>query len=161
MELKSIPGPDKEGPVKWYPIVRVGRVVPFGYAQDPNDPDILLPVEKELELLEQAKVHLKKYSLRNVAEWLSTESGRYISHVGLDKRVKLERKRRREAGINRDLIERLQKALAKAEKLEKERVGGIATFFPVGNASTTDSSTRSDGEIAGSSGVSTESGASN
>lgn len=161
MELKSIPGPDKEGPVKWHPIVRVGRVVPFGYKQDPNDPDILLPVEKELELLEQAKVHLKKYSLRNVAEWLSTESGRYISHVGLDKRVKLERKRRREAGINRDLIERLKKALAKAEKLEKERVGGIATFFPVDGTSATDSSTCSDGEAAGSSSVSTEPGASN
>jgi hypothetical protein len=161
MELKSIPGPDKEGPTKWYPIVRVGRVVPFGYAQDPNDPDILLPVEKELELLEQAKVHLKKYSLRNVAEWLSTESGRYISHVGLDKRVKLERKRRREAGINRDLIERLKKAIAKAERLEKERVGGAATFFPADGTSTTLASTRADGENAGSGGVSTESGASN
>lgn len=161
MELKSLPPPDKKGETKWYPIVRVGRIVPFGYAQDPNDPDILQPVEKELELLEQAKVHLKKYSLRNVAEWLSTESGRYISHVGLDKRVKLERKRRREAGINRDLIERLKKALAKAEKLEKERVGGIATFFPADGSSATSTSTCGNAEDAGSGGISTKSGASN
>ena len=43
-------GPD--GTINWYPIVRVGRHVPFGYEQDPNDPDILNPIPEELELLE-------------------------------------------------------------------------------------------------------------
>ncbi len=123
--------PDKTGPVKWYPLVRVGSYIPFGYIQDPNDPDILLPVERELELLEQARLHLRKYSLRKVADWLSKESGRSISHMGLSKKVKIERTRRQEAAINRNLVERLEKALKKARKLEEQRVGGIATFCPV------------------------------
>lgn len=123
--------PDKTGAVKWHPLVRVGSYTPFGYVQDPNDPDILLPVERELELLEQARLHLRKFSLRKVAAWLSEESGRTISHMGLSKRVKIERTRRQEAAINRNLIERLEKALKKARKLEEQRVGGIATFCPV------------------------------
>lgn len=124
-DIYEIPGPDLEGPVKWVPIVRVGRTVPFGYTEDPNDEHILLPVEKELELFEQAKVHLKKYSLRKVAAWLSEQSGRYISHVGLDKRVKIERKRRKQAEANRVLIERLEKALEKARKIQAERDGSF------------------------------------
>lgn len=130
-EINAEPFPDKTGPVKWYPLVRVGSYVPFGYIQDPNDPDVLLPVERELELLEQARIHLRKFSLRKVADWLSKESGRSISHMGLSKRVKIERTRRQEAAINRNLIERLEKALKKARKLEEQRVGGIATFCPV------------------------------
>lgn len=120
-DIYEIPGPDKEGPVKWVPIVRVGSTVPFGYMVDPEDELMLLPVEKELELFEQAKVHLKRYSLRKVAAWLSEESGRYISHVGLNKRVKVERKRRKQADVNRRLIERLEKALEKARKYQEER----------------------------------------
>lgn len=122
-DIYEIPGPILDGPVKWVPIIRAGTTVPFGYKVDPNDEQMLLPVEKELELFEQAKVHLKRYSLRKVAAWLSEESGRYISHVGLQKRVKVERKRRKQADINRRLIERLEKALEKARKYQEEREG--------------------------------------
>lgn len=124
-DIFEIPGPDLEGPTKWVPIVRVGVTVPFGYMEDPNDKQILLPVEKELELFEQAKQHLKRYSLRKVAAWLSEESGRYISHVGLDKRVKIERKRRKQADANRVLIERLEKALEKARQIQATRDGSF------------------------------------
>ena len=34
---------------EWLPVVRVGRIVPFGYRQDPDDGDILLPIPEELE----------------------------------------------------------------------------------------------------------------
>lgn len=137
-DIYEIPGPNKEGPVKWAPIIRVGTTIPFGYAPDPEDDQRLLPVEKELELFEQAKVHLKRYSLRKVAAWLSEESGRYISHVGLQKRVKVENKRRKQADVNRRLIERLEKALEKARKYQEEReshTGKVASDGP-GTAST-------------------------
>jgi len=110
---------------EWSPVVRVSRHVPYGYTEDPNDADVLLPNVKELELLEQAKKHLKRYSYRAVAAWLSEESGHAISHVGLFKRVRIEHKRRSEAANQRFLAERYKEALEKAERLEG-RVGGIA-----------------------------------
>lgn len=111
---------------EWKPVVRAGRTMPFGYIEDPKDPDILLPVPEELELLEQAKKHLKKYSYRAVAAWLSEQSGRPISHVGLYKRIKLEYKRKTEAANQRYFAERYKTALEKAERLEA-RIGGAAT----------------------------------
>ena len=111
---------------EWKPVVRFGRVLPFGYKEDPNDKDILLPIPEELELLEQAKKHLKKYSYRAVAAWLSEQSGRPITHVGLYKRIKLEYKRKTEAANQRYFAQRYKEALEKAEKLEA-RIGGTAS----------------------------------
>ena len=107
----------------WVPVVRVGRMVPWGYKQDPDDPDILLPIPEELELMEQAKKFLKQYSYRDVANWLSEQSGKPISHVGLYKRVKLEYKRKTEAANQRYLAKRYKEALEKAEKIEKQCLG--------------------------------------
>ena len=115
----TLPAPDKIDDVYiWTPVVRIGRHVPFGYEQDPEDDDVLLPIEDELELYEQAKKYLKQYSYRDVANWLSTQSDRYISHVGLYKRVKLDQKRKREASNQRYLAQRYKEALEKAEKIE-------------------------------------------
>jgi hypothetical protein len=111
---------------EWKPVVRVGRQIPFGYKEDPDDKDILLPVPEELELLEQAKKHLKRYSYRAVAAWLSEQSGRVISHVGLYKRVKLEYKRKTEAANQRYFAERYKEALEKAQRLEA-KIGGAAS----------------------------------
>ena len=107
----------------WQPVVRVGRVIPFGYEQDPKDKDILLPIIEQLNLLEKAKKYLKQYSYRDVANWLSEQSGRYISYVGLRHRVKLEQKRKREASNKRYLAERYKEALEKAEKIEASAFG--------------------------------------
>jgi hypothetical protein len=82
---------------KWSAIPRIARTVPFGYVVDDNDPDLLQPVVSELEALEQAKIHLKQFSYREVAPWLSNVTGRYISHMGLKKRVDNDN-RRRQAG---------------------------------------------------------------
>lgn len=138
IEITELPGPDKNSEVKWHPLVRVGRVVPFGYKQDPNDPDIILPIEHELELLQEAKKHLKKYASRDVAAWLSTKSGRSISHVGLLKRVKIEKNRKRSVTIYRQLAERYEKALKKVEALEKARIGGSGTYTYSDDTSTSE-----------------------
>jgi hypothetical protein len=124
-QWKLPPPEESEDSLEWYPVVRVGRVVPFGYEQDANDKDVILPIQEELELLERAKRFIKQYSYSDVANWLSTESGRYISHVGLMKRVKLEQKRKTEASTQRYLAKRYKEALEKAEKLERERFGGV------------------------------------
>jgi hypothetical protein len=120
----TLPRPDfADGSYVWKPVVRIGRHVPFGYRQDPDDCDILLPIPEELELFELAKKHLKRYSYREVAAWLSTQSGRYISHVGLYKRVKIEQKRKTEAATQRYLAQRYKEALEKAERLEGRQLG--------------------------------------
>jgi len=108
--------------------------MPFGYKEDPTDPDVLLPIPEELELLEQAKKHLKKYSYRAVAAWLSEQSGRAISHVGLYKRIKLEYKRKTEAANQRYFAEKYKAALEKAERLEA-KIGGTSTRTSVDGTS--------------------------
>ena len=120
----KLPVPEEtEDGFDWKPVVRVGRVIPFGYKQDPEDKDILLPIVEELNLLEKAKKYLRQYSYRDVANWLSEQSGRYISYVGLRHRVKLEQKRKREASNKRYLAERYKEALEKAEKIEASAFG--------------------------------------
>ena len=64
----QLPPPETtENGFEWYPVVRIGRHIPFGYEQDPEDQDILLPIEDELELYEKAKKFLKQYSYRAVS----------------------------------------------------------------------------------------------
>lgn len=118
-----IPKPDMEAENPWIPLVRVGRTVPFGYEQDPDDPDILLPIQSELEHLEQAKLYLKKYGSRPVSAWLSAETGRYISHTGLLKRIKREKELKKDEEFQRYLAERYKEACEKAKKLSESRLG--------------------------------------
>ena len=131
---------------EWYPIIRVGRHVPFGYKQDEEDIDLLIPIPEELELLEKAKLFLQEYSLRQVAKWLTQQSGRYISHVGLDKRVRIEEKRRRASSSYRKYAKRYKEASRKAEKIEKQRLGGRATkrIFGDGWSDTSDNEASGD-----------------
>jgi hypothetical protein len=68
-------------------IKRKARIIPFGYKKDDTG-NYLIPIESELEALEKAKEYLKTCSLREVAIWLTKKAGRYISYVGLRKRVK-------------------------------------------------------------------------
>ena len=112
---------------QWSRIPRVARTTPFGYKVDETDNDFLIPIEAELELLEKAKQHLQQYSYREVANWLSKESGRYISHVGLKKRIQVERKRKKAATIKRKLASRLEKTIQEIQKLEQETTGSSTT----------------------------------
>jgi len=127
----KLPVPDEtEMGFDWQPVVRIGRYIPFGYEQDEKDKDILLPIKDELELLEKAKKYLKQYSYRDVANWLSEQSKRYISHVGLMKRVKVEQKRKTDVATQRYLAQRYKEAFEKAEKIEAKRIGARTESIP-------------------------------
>ena len=67
-------------------IKRKSRTIPFGYKLS-EDTDYIEPVDSELQALEQAKIYLKTCSYREVAKWLHRKTNRYISYVGLKKRV--------------------------------------------------------------------------
>jgi len=109
--------------IDWQPIFRVSRRVPWGYRNDPEDPDILLPIPDELNLLEEAKLHVKQYSYRAVAEWLTEKSGRSISHAGLRHRVLIEKQRLQHERNVEHIAKRYAELLEKAKKLEESRLG--------------------------------------
>jgi len=111
---------------EWVPIPRISRTIPFGYDLDPDDPDVLLPNEHQLDMLEKAQQYLKQYSYREVANWLTRNTGREISHVGLKKRIDNERRRKNKAGSLRRWADYAKKAIAKAEELEAKRIGAKA-----------------------------------
>ena len=112
---------------EWIQIPRIARTIPFGYKQNEDDSDLLDPIEKELTLLEQARKYVNQYSYRQVANWLSKQSGRYISHVGLQKRLKNEKKRKNQARSIRKWAEYAEKAISKAKEIEIQRTGATKT----------------------------------
>jgi hypothetical protein len=107
---------------EWIEIPRIARTVPFGYELHPDDSEVLVPIPDELDKLQQAKKYLKQYSYREVANWLSRNTGRYISHVGLKKRLDNERRRYNQARSLRRWADYAKKAIAKAEALEAKRL---------------------------------------
>ena len=72
---------------EWVKVPRISRTIPFGYELDTDDNKILIPIPDQLDKLDKAKKYLKQYSYREVANWLTTNTGRSISHVGLRKRL--------------------------------------------------------------------------
>lgn len=78
-------------------IKKRGKTIPFGFRES-NDPGYIEPVREELAALDEAKNYLKTCSYRETANWLHRKTGRYISHVGLKKR--LNRSRTTEAQEN-------------------------------------------------------------
>lgn len=120
----DLPTPDIKGYTdQWLPIPKMARTIPFGYVEDPDDSNILRPIKSELDALEKAKKYLGQYSYREISNWLSTQTGRYISHVGLRKRVQDERRRKKTASIKRQYAKRYEEIIKAAEKIETERVG--------------------------------------
>jgi len=111
---------------EWVQIPRIARTVPFGYKLNEEDPDILDPIPTELDLLEKARQHVNQYSYREVANWLVTNSGRTISHVGLRTRLQNERQRKNQVASIRKWAEYAETAIAKAKALEEERTGAKA-----------------------------------
>ena len=120
----TLPQPtDMKEEEEWVAIPRIARTIPFGYVVDENDPDVLQPVKLELDLLEQARTYTRQYSYRQVANWLTKNSGREISHVGLMKRLKNERQRKNKVTSLRKWAEYAEKAINKAKELEESRTG--------------------------------------
>ena len=108
-----------------------GRIIPFGYKVNQYDPKLLDPIEKELELLEQALLFMRTCSLREVHRWLKHKSGRNISVMGLwsiHKKTKAKQnakyyENRKKADARRKLEEAdRQQRRAIAEAKEAERV---------------------------------------
>lgn len=110
-------------------IPRLSRTIPFGYVVDSEDDGWLQPVALELDALEKAKKYLKQYSSRQVAAWLTTVTGREISHVGLLKRIKNEQSHKRKSSTYRKLAEGYEKALKKAQEYEERTGTKDGSFF--------------------------------
>jgi len=111
---------------EWIQIPRIARTVPFGYKVNEDDKELLDPIPYELEALELARKYVKQYSLRQVANWLTTKTSRQISHIGLRKRLLHERQRKNKARTLKRWSEYAQKAIEKAKAIEEGRVGARA-----------------------------------
>ena len=105
------------------PNLSFNGLIPFGYEVSSEDSEWLNPISKELELLELAKEHLKRYSYRDVAAWLTAQSGRSISHMGLKRRIDIERRRKTTATLKRHYAKKLQRIIEQIETLEHKRTG--------------------------------------
>ena len=111
---------------EWIQIPRIARIIPFGYKVNETDKELLDPIPYELEALELARKYVKQYSLRQVANWLTTKTGREISHIGLRKRLLHERQRKNKARTLKRWSEYAQKAIEKAKAIEESRIGARA-----------------------------------
>ena len=83
----------------------------------------LEPIKEELDALRQAREYSKTCSLRETASWLHRKTGRYISHVGLKKRLarnsttETEEDNSKESQeVNKQILARSRKKVAKAEQ---------------------------------------------
>jgi len=66
---------------------RTSSTIPFGYKLNDSDNQMLEPVQEELQMLDKIlpMVKDKTMSLREGSMWLTHETGRSISHMGLKK----------------------------------------------------------------------------
>ena len=108
---------------EWVSIPKISRTIPFGYELDKEDSGILNPIPDQLDKLEIAKRYLKQYSYREVSQWLTRNTNRYISHVGLRKRLENEKRRNNKAASLRRWADYAKEAIAKAEKIETQSLG--------------------------------------
>ena len=111
---------------EWIQIPRIARIIPFGYKVNETDKELLDPIPYELEALELARKYIKQYSLRQVANWLTTKTGRDISHIGLRKRLLHERQRKNKARTLKRWADYAEKAIQKAKAIEESRIGAKA-----------------------------------
>ena len=108
---------------------RIAHTIPWGYRQSKHDPDWLEPVLSEVQLFMQAIQYLKTCSYKETAHWLSVKSGRYISPVGLMKkvkRIKLERSRKYET--NRKVAKRQLRIVERELPAQAEAQEGVQVF---------------------------------
>ncbi len=115
-----------EDETEWIQIPRIARTIPFGYKINEEDKELLDPVPYELEAIELARKYVKQYSLRQIANWLTTKTGREISHIGLRKRLMHEKQRKNKARTLKRWSEYAEKAIQKAKAIEEERIGAKA-----------------------------------
>ncbi len=112
---------------EWLEIPRISKTIPFGYIAHKTDDKLLVPIIEELEALELAKEYLNEYSYREVAGWLSERTGREISHVGLRKRIQIEKQRKSKATTYKTWLKKYESTLQKLEEIESKRTGATKT----------------------------------
>ena len=80
---------------------RLSSTIPFGWKLVEGSTDLLEQIPLELAYLDKALEYLKFSSYREVAKWLTSKTGRPISHVALYKMAKkeLSEKRSKAASI--------------------------------------------------------------
>jgi len=68
-------------------IRRTSSTIPFGYKLNESNNEFLEPIHNELEMLDKVlpMIKDKTLSLREGSMWLTHETGRSISHMGLKK----------------------------------------------------------------------------
>jgi hypothetical protein len=68
-------------------IRRSSSTIPFGYKLNDSNNQMLEPVQEELDMLDKVLplIREKTLSLREGSMWLTHETGRSISHMGLKK----------------------------------------------------------------------------
>jgi hypothetical protein len=115
------PMPDRE----WLPIpillpanFRRNTPPPYGYKKVEGDDDHYHPIPEVLDLLEEAKKHLKKYTYKEVAAWLSKKSGHPINAYHLSHRIKSEQNSRSRAATLRRAIATLETKIKRAQAWE-------------------------------------------
>ena len=66
---------------------RTSSTIPFGYKLNEDNPELLDPIPEELQALDKILplIKDKTLSLREGSLWLTHETGRSISHMGLKK----------------------------------------------------------------------------
>ena len=111
---------------EWLPVPKIARVIPFGYELDKDNENLLQPISFELDCLDAAKDHIKQYSYRQVANWLTSKTGRTISHVGLMKRIKNGKQNQNKVRTLRRIAEVAQDAIQTAQGIEEKRIGAKA-----------------------------------
>lgn len=80
---------------KYEPIRKRGPAVDFGYEQDKDDPQLLVPIPDQLDcLMEGLELCRKGCTFREVANWITATTGRYLSHKNLWKKFHEERRRK-------------------------------------------------------------------
>lgn len=115
------PHPDKE----WLPIpillpanFKKNTPPPYGYKKVEGDDVHYHPIPELLDLLEEAKKHLKKYTYREVAAWLTKRGGVPINAYHLSHRIKSEQNSRRRAATLRRAITLLEEKINRAAAWE-------------------------------------------
>lgn len=66
------------------PIADIYINIPFGYQRIKNE-KYLQPIQKHFEVLVKAKEYLETVSWRELANWVTNETGEYVSFQGLMK----------------------------------------------------------------------------
>jgi len=107
---------------------KISRIIPFGY-EKVNGKDLLRPIKDQLKHLNTAKNLYKdgNTSLRRVSQWLTDNTGRYISHVGLRKIINKEKLKNNKATVNIKLQNNWQDIFG----LNHARIGDVVEHIAI------------------------------